>query len=327
MATTKLGTTKSASRAINYAEKRAVVKSGYNLDADYAKSQLKATRSLYGKENGIQAHTIIQSFKPKETTPEQANEIGLELAREVAEGHQIAVYTHADTNHIHNHIVIGSINLESGKKYHSNAQQRHFVKDKNDDICQSHGLSVVTEKTAKVRYTLAEQGLADKDQFSWKQEIREAIDYAKKEVNDFDSFKSHLKTKYGIEVKLRGKTLSYKNPDRQRFVRANKLGVDYEGEVIDREFKRNIGTEKTRGKPIDWDEYERGNQLQGETGRNRTSERTDSETNRPISQQYREKQQQHEREHEKGLGAEQTKQPSTKRKSQQSKEQSRGLSR
>src|SRR5699024_1696775 len=103
MATTKLGNTKSASRAINYAEKRAVVKSGHNLDADYAKSQLKATRALYGKEDGIQAHTIIQSFKPEETTPEQANEIGLELAEKVASNHQVAVYTHADTDHIHNH--------------------------------------------------------------------------------------------------------------------------------------------------------------------------------------------------------------------------------
>ncbi len=41
MATTKLGNTKSASRAINYAEKRAVEKSGLNCDVDYAKSAFK----------------------------------------------------------------------------------------------------------------------------------------------------------------------------------------------------------------------------------------------------------------------------------------------
>jgi hypothetical protein len=64
MATTKLGNTKSASRAINYAEKRAEEKSGLNCDVDYAKSAFKQTRALYGKEDGIQAHTIIQSFKP-----------------------------------------------------------------------------------------------------------------------------------------------------------------------------------------------------------------------------------------------------------------------
>ena len=37
MATTKLGNTKSASRAINYAEERAEEKSGLNCDVDYAK--------------------------------------------------------------------------------------------------------------------------------------------------------------------------------------------------------------------------------------------------------------------------------------------------
>ncbi|RIM64660.1 protein rlx, partial [Staphylococcus arlettae] len=70
MATTKLGNTKSASRAINYAEKRAEEKSGLNCDVDYAKSAFKQTRALYGKESGIQAHTVIQSVKPNEVTPE-----------------------------------------------------------------------------------------------------------------------------------------------------------------------------------------------------------------------------------------------------------------
>ena len=84
MATTKLGNTKSSSRAINYAEKRAEEKSGLNCDVDYAKSAFKATRALYGKEDRIQAHTVIQSFKLGEVTPEQCNQIGLELAEKIA---------------------------------------------------------------------------------------------------------------------------------------------------------------------------------------------------------------------------------------------------
>lgn len=120
MATTKLGNTKSASRAINYAEKRAEEKSGLNCDVDYAKSAFKQTRALYGKEDGIQAHTVIQSFKPGEVTPEQCNQLGLELAEKIAPNHQVAVYTHTDKDHYHNHIVINSVDLETGKKYQSN---------------------------------------------------------------------------------------------------------------------------------------------------------------------------------------------------------------
>ena len=68
MATTKLSATKSTSRAINYAEKRAEEKSGLNCDIDYAKSSFKATRELYGKTGGNEVHVIIQSFKSSSHT-------------------------------------------------------------------------------------------------------------------------------------------------------------------------------------------------------------------------------------------------------------------
>lgn len=115
MATTKLRATKSTSRAINYAEKRAIEKSGLNCDVDYDKSSFKASRELYGKTDGNQGHVIIQSFKPDEVTPEQCNQLGLELAEKMAPNHQVTVYTHNDTDHVHNHIVINAIDLEIGK--------------------------------------------------------------------------------------------------------------------------------------------------------------------------------------------------------------------
>ena len=187
MATTKLGNTKSASRAINYAEKRAVEKSGLNCDVDYAKSAFKQTRALYGKESGIQAHTIIQSFKPGEVTPEQCNQLGLELAEKIAPNHQVAIYTHTDREHVHNHIVINSIDLETGKKYQSNKQQRELVKRENDNICRSHGLSVPERDTAHLRYTQAESALIDKGKTSWKDELREQIENAKAHTSAFQS--------------------------------------------------------------------------------------------------------------------------------------------
>ncbi len=127
MATTKLSATKSTSRAINYAEKRAEEKSGLNCDIDYAKSSFKATRELYGKTGGNEGHVIIQSFKPGEVTPEQCNQLGLALAEKFAPNHQVAVYTHNDTDHVHNHIVINSIDLETGKKFGSVAKSNLFL--------------------------------------------------------------------------------------------------------------------------------------------------------------------------------------------------------
>ncbi len=159
MATTKLSATKSTSRAINYAEKRAVEKSGLNCDVDYAKSSFKASRELYGKTDGNQGHVIIQSFKPGEVTPEQCNQLGLELAEKLAPNHQVAVYTHADTDHVHNHIVINSIDLETGRKFNNNKQALRNVRDFNDEVCMEHGLSVPEKDTARLRYTQTEKRL------------------------------------------------------------------------------------------------------------------------------------------------------------------------
>ena len=48
---------------------------------------------------------------------------------------------HIDKDHYHNHIVINSVDLETGKKYQSNKKQRELVKEANDSICHEHGLS------------------------------------------------------------------------------------------------------------------------------------------------------------------------------------------
>lgn len=265
MATTKLGNTKSASRAINYAKKRAEEKSGLNCDIDYAKSSFKQTRALYGKENGIQAHTVIQSFKPGEVTPEQCNQLGLELAEKIAPTHQIAVYTHTDKEHVHNHIVINSIDLETGRKYQSNKQQRDFVKQANDDICREHDLSVPERDTAKLRYTQAEKSLIEKDQYSWKDDLREKIEHAKEHTSDFKSFSEHLE-KSGIEFKVRGKNVSYKPENVNKWVRGKTLGQDYDKGALEYEFERREREEKESERDpvaeytdqfeVDWDAVE-----------------------------------------------------------------------
>lgn len=283
MATTKLGNTKSASRAINYAEKRAEEKSGLNCDIDYAKSSFKQTRALYGKENGIQAHTIIQSFKPGEVTAEQCNQLGLELAEKVAPNHQVAVYTHTDKEHVHNHIVINSIDLETGRKYQSNKQQRNFVKQANDDICREHGLSVPERDTAKLRYTQAEKSLIEKDQFSWKDDLREKIEHAKEHTSDFKSFSEQLE-KSGIEFKVRGKNVSYKPENVNKWVRGKTLGQDYDKGALEYEFERREREEERKSErdpvaeytdqfEVDWGAVEH-NAEQLRKARNRRIEKT-----------------------------------------------------
>lgn len=243
VATTKLSATKSTSRAINYAEKRAEEKSGLNCDIDYAKSSFKATRELYGKTGGNEGHVIIQSFKPGEVTPEKCNQLGLALAEKFAPNHQVAVYTHNDTDHVHNHIVINSIDLETGKKFNNNKQALRDLRDFNDDVCREHGLSVPEKDTARLRYTQTEKAIADPNtkssaQYSWKDEIREAIDQST--ATNMDEFKDHL-SQYGIEIaRVTPKSITYRHLAEDKKVRGRRLGEDYNKGGIEDGFERQI---------------------------------------------------------------------------------------
>lgn len=274
MATIQRSTTKVANKLVSYAEKRAEIKGGVNLQEQYAKAQMKATRELWGKNDGIQAHHVIQSFRPDEVSPEKANQIGQELAEQIAPGHEAAVYTHTDKDHVHNHIVVNSVNFEDGRKYHAHGKQELYnIREVSDQLCQKHELSVVREKTAEMRHTLAEQNLIKKGKSSWKDEIRQAIDATKNRTADFNSFKEQLEQDYGIQTKLRGQTLSFKHPDQQRYVRAKKLGANYEMEGLRDGFERQIRARSEHDRTVSGNQeaqrdddqlyqrsYERGNE-------------------------------------------------------------------
>lgn len=240
MASIKLGSTKVANKLMSYCEKKSVERDGVDCNPNYAKSQFKATRELWGKNKGVQAHHVIQSFSPGEITPYRANEIGKELAKELAKGHEVVVYTHADTRHIHNHIIINSVCYKDGKKYQSKKKDLYRAREISDRLCKERNLSVIKKPSANVRYTLAEKGLIEKGQASWKDELRQVIDIEKHQSRSFDEFKSNLHKKYGIEVKERGQYISYKHPDKQKFVRGKTLGLDYERGTLENGFSRQV---------------------------------------------------------------------------------------
>ena len=295
MATTKISSTKSTSRAINYAEKRAEEKSALNCDIDYAKSSFKATREMYGKTDGNEGHVVIQSFKPNEVTPEQCNQLGLELAEKIAPNHQVAVYTHNDTDHVHNHIVINSIDLENGKKFNNNKKALHDIRQANDEVCRSHNLSIPEEK-ANLRYTQAEQNIIDKannDKASWKNQVRMAIEETKEQATDFDDFKQRLETK-GVEVaRVTNKTITYLHIEENKKVRGNKLGEDYEkGEIVNAINKQKQSGEQPVRKPnVDFAEFERRNREKRNQRELDRAKQTHSRENEHVRREQREEKQ------------------------------------
>ena len=95
--------------------------SSYQCGADTAWREFTVSKQIYEAETGrgrapkddVISYLIIQSFKPGEITPEEANELGYQLALEFTGGqHQFIVATHTDRHHIHCHIEFNSTTLD-----------------------------------------------------------------------------------------------------------------------------------------------------------------------------------------------------------------------
>lgn len=247
MATTHIKRSASSSRLVNYAEKRAVLKDGLNLDVDYAKSQFKQVREVYGNQGKTQAYASRISFSPKEFDPtnEDDQQKALDIAKEVYQktypNQQVALYEHADTDALHIHAVIGAIDLETGKKMHGNWQEyREKLVHNTDEIVQKHGLEVT--KVDPERYekrSMAEIKMHDRGQPTWKDQIRQAADSTMSNplIRDFQTFRDDLKQK-AIDVWERGKDLTYQLTGTNYKARGNKLGTAYEKGAIYNELER-----------------------------------------------------------------------------------------
>ena len=81
-------------------------------------TDFERTRILFNQDKGRIAHHYVQSFSPNDdVTPEQAHQIGIEFLKKVFPNYQIALGTHIDKDHIHNHFIINSCNMKTGAKW------------------------------------------------------------------------------------------------------------------------------------------------------------------------------------------------------------------
>jgi hypothetical protein len=171
-------------------------------------------------------YRIIQSFKPEEISPEDANRLGYELAMKFTEGkHQFVVSTHVDKGHIHTHIEFNSTNLNCDGKFLNPKDSYLILRQLNDELCRAHGFSVIENPKPTAREQKQREMEAAKHGRSHKERLRQTIDRVLPDCRDYDDFLEKMRAE-GYEVK-EGKTLSFRAPGWDRFTRSNKLGADY----------------------------------------------------------------------------------------------------
>ena len=62
-------------------------------------------------------------FRSGEVTPEQAHEIGMELAKEILGGkYEFVLTTHIDKEHVHNHLIFNAVEVQIGIYFYLDIQ-------------------------------------------------------------------------------------------------------------------------------------------------------------------------------------------------------------
>ena len=205
---------------------------GINCSTNNACKEMKEIKKHFQKEDGIIAFHAYQSFKEGEVTPEQAHNIGIQLAEEMwGDRFQVVVATHLNTNHIHNHFLINSVSFVDGKKYYDNRMSYAELRRLNDQICMEHNLSYLEEKkTKKGLYYINYQDKADKIIYS--KQTKSDVDMAIALANSYSEF-LHILENMNYEVKERASKLSVRNLEYKRNIRIERqFGNDYSIENI-----------------------------------------------------------------------------------------------
>ena len=219
--------------------------SSFMCSPETAAEEFEISKQLYHQitgrkqspEHDIIMYRIIQSFKPGEISPEDANRLGYELAMKFTRGqHQFVVSTHVDKAHIHTHIEFNSTNLNCDAKFQNVKNSAFILRRLNDELCRAHGLSVIEnpKPSAKKQKEMA----AEKYGTSHKEQLRQTIDRVLPDCQGYENFLAKMRAE-GYEIR-EGKKLSFRAPGWDRFTRSDKLGADYTKEAL-RERSTNRG--------------------------------------------------------------------------------------
>lgn len=203
---------------------------GINLSPNIARDQMVMTKLQFGKTDKILAYHGYQSFLPGEVTPDQAHEIGVELANRLwGDRFQILVTTHIDKDHLHNHFCLNSVSFVDGYKFRGGSKAYWQMRAESDKICAEYGLSVIKNPGKGKNY--AEWKAEQEGRPTIRGLIRDELDEIIKCSYSYQAFWKELCHR-GYEIKDTGKYIALKPAFSQRYIRLKSLGENYSEESI-----------------------------------------------------------------------------------------------
>ncbi len=174
---------------------------------------------LEEKQRQIHAHHIIQSFSPEDNlTPEQINQIGYETMKELTGGKfRFIVTTHVDKDHLHNHIIINSVDSNSDKKLKWDYKVERNIRMISDRFSKIAGAKIIENRYSHQQYKIYRKT-------NHKYELKQRLYFLMKNSTDLEDFKKnapllHVK----IDFSHKHTTFFMTDSTMRQVVRGNKL--------------------------------------------------------------------------------------------------------
>ncbi len=212
--------------------------SSYACSPETATIDFKYTLDHCRENSPNKAYHLIQAFAPGEVSFEEAHQIGKELADKLLEGkYSYVVTTHIDKGHVHNHIIFCAADNIEHNKYHDCKQSYYHIRHLSDELCKEHNLSVIVP--GGQRGKKYKEWQANKNNTSWKTDLRKAINSSIKSASTYEEFLLLMRAK-GYEIKGEElgenahKYISFRLLGKEHFVRGSvkSLGKEYTKERI-----------------------------------------------------------------------------------------------
>lgn len=133
---------------LDYVGKKAENTVGMNCSNEYKEAfkDFQDIKEFYNKLEDRQYKHFVHSFKPNEIDKEKSLEMTVKLCEEFFPGNQVFIAQHTDREHIHNHIVVNSVNFENGEKFYYEKEQFEKWRERADELAQEYGLEIVQPK-------------------------------------------------------------------------------------------------------------------------------------------------------------------------------------
>ncbi len=205
-------------------------------DEDYAE-QFADTMRRFGKGKKFDErkyyHFKLSCARKDNVSPEQAHLYAQELAAILFPDDECVIATHTDTKTVHSHIIVNAVNPITGKKLRFTKSDYTKMKDEANRLGSEFGYTKTDfRKKAQNKRTTQESHIIMKGGTSWKEDLREVIEEAKRSSSTQEEFISHLAL-YGVSVTRSKTEYSFLHPQKKKAIRGLKLGNNYTKKEID----------------------------------------------------------------------------------------------